>query len=561
MGLAFVAVLGLIACSESPHLELTVGDSQGQIPFTVTFTPSETDFDELNWDFGDGETLTSTPTDGPVRHTYSTIGTHTVTLMAQNRGSSEAGESASVTIIASAGLLAHISLSPDSLTVLPEGTGIFTVSAFDQFGNELADVETSYAVSESAGTIDQQGRFTASQNAGAYPDSLTVVVSADGLSIDTSATIVIRPGPLSQVILEPQSVSTLPSGQLTFSTLAMDDFGNPLSDIETTFKSDIAAGQIDNSGSFTAGIRAGAYVRAVVVEATDGANTASAQAHVRIDPGPMEQLLLLPATSTVQAGGEVRFTTSVFDRWGNAVENATVAFDRASDAGRIDPEGRFVAAGLAGIFRQAVNVETSAGGVRLTASSDVIVTHGIIDHVLIAPPSTEVRATETISFTARASDAFGNAMEGVQITWKASGSAGTIDSLGVLTAGSPAGLYADSVIASAESGGVTVEGAATVRVIPGPLSLAAATPGLVRLIPGEVMQLEPPRAFDRHGNAINNTIVIWSIRDETAGEVSASGLFAAGQIPGEYPNALQARVSKEGTTRTTQVSVTILITP
>ena len=75
------------------------------------------------------------------------------------------------------------------------------------------------------------------------------------------------------------------------------------------------------------------------------------------------------------------------------------------------------------------------------------------------------------------------------------------------------------------------------------------------------MQLEPPRAFDRHGNAINNTIVIWSIRDETAGEVSASGLFAAGQIPGEYPNALQARVSKEGTTRTTQVSVTILITP
>ena len=117
------------------------------------------------------------------------------------------------------------------------------------------------------------------------------------------------------------------------------------------------------------------------------------------------------------------------------------------------------------------------------------------------------------------------------------------------------------MIASAESGGVTVEGAATVRVIPGPLSLAAAVPGLVQLVPGEVMQMEPPRAFDRHGNAINNTIVIWSIRNEAAGEVSASGLFAAGPTPGEYPNALQARVSKEGTTRTTAVSVTILAAP
>ncbi|MFP6653353.1 MAG: hypothetical protein VCA17_14200 [Dehalococcoidia bacterium] len=48
------------------------------------------------------------------------------------------------------------------------------------------------------------------------------------------------------------------------------------------------------------------------------------------------------------------------------------------------------------------------------------VTHGAIDHVLIAPSATELRAAETISFTARASDAFGNRIESGRVTWEAS---------------------------------------------------------------------------------------------------------------------------------------------
>ena len=528
---------------------------------TVTFTPSETDFDELRWDFGDGDTLTSRPDDGPVSHTFTTPGAHTVTVAAFKRDSNETGESASVVVNTTPGILDNFSLSPDSLTVLPEGKASFSVSAFDQFGNPLPDVEASYTVSDPAGNIDQQGNFTASQNAGAYPDSLIVEVTLDDVSLTTRATIVIRPGPLSQIILEPKSVSTTPSGQLSFSTLAIDEFGNPLSNIQTTFKADIAAGQIDGSGAFIAGTRAGAYVRAVVVEATDGSNTVSAQANVRIETGPLAQLLLLPVISTVPAGGEVRFTASALDRWGNTLEDANVVFDRNSDAGRIDPDGRFVAAGLAGVFRNAVKVEASAGGISLSAASDVIVTNGPLDHVLIAPTTAEVRATETFSFTARASDAFGNEVGNAQITWRASGRAGTIDDQGTLTAGGQAGFYSNSVVASAESGDVSIEGTASVLVTPGPLSLAAAVPGSIEIGPGEIVQLEHPRAFDRHGNPIQDTIVIWSIRDANSGEVSPSGLFAAGKTPGEYPDAIQARVSKEGATRSTTVSVTILSAP
>ena len=104
--------------------------------------------------------------DGSVSHTYSTIGSYTVTVVAQNRDNGEPGERASLNVIATGGVYNHISLAPDWLTILPEGKATFSIPAFDQFGNELADPETTYPASSSAGTIDQQARSTATLNAG-----------------------------------------------------------------------------------------------------------------------------------------------------------------------------------------------------------------------------------------------------------------------------------------------------------------------------------------------------------------------------------------------------------
>jgi hypothetical protein len=172
-----------------------------------------------------------------------------------------------------------------------------------------------------------------------------------------------------------------------------------------------------------------------------------------------------------------------------------------------------------------------------------------------------VVATETIGFTARASDAFGNEIQAANITWESSGASGNIDNQGFLTAGAPAGFYSNSVVASAEFGGVAVETSVSVLVIPGPLAQATAVSGLIEIDPGEIVQLKPPIAFDRHGNVIENTTVIWSMLIAEAGTVSPSGLFAAGQTAGDYPNAVQARISKEGDIRTTTTSVTVLAAP
>ena len=240
---------------------------------------------------------------------------------------------------------------------------------------------------------------------------------------------------------------------------------------------------------------------------------------MRIDLRPLKQLLLLPETATVQEDGEVTFTASALDGWGDAVDDGIIVFDRASDAGRIDPKGHFVAAVLAGVFRGAVKVVASSSDASIAAASDVNVTHGAIDHVLIEPSATELRATETISFTARASDGFDNRIENARITWEASESKGTIGLEGILTAGGRAGFYADAVIAAAELGGISLESSASIRVTPGPLSHATPAPGLIQLTPGSIIQLEFPQGFDRHGNPVEGAVVIWSVADETAGEV------------------------------------------
>ena len=90
---------------------------------------------------------------------------------------------------------------------------------------------------------------------------------------------------------------------------------------------------------------------------------------------------------------------------------------------------------------------------------------------------------------------------------------------GILTAGGHAGFDADAVIAAAELGGVSLESSASIRVTPGPLSHATPTPGLIQLTPGSIIQLEFPQGFDRHGNPVEGAVVIWSVADETAGEV------------------------------------------
>ena len=95
-----MSAVRLMACSGSSSFELTTRGSENQVQLTAAFTPAETDVDESRWDSGDGATLMASAQNGSVGHTYSTIGSYTVTVVAQNRDNGEPGEPASLNVIA-----------------------------------------------------------------------------------------------------------------------------------------------------------------------------------------------------------------------------------------------------------------------------------------------------------------------------------------------------------------------------------------------------------------------------------------------------------------------------
>jgi gliding motility-associated-like protein len=61
----------------------TPDSTQGDAPFTVTFSSSSSGFVSANWNFGDGQDTTVT-SNGAVIHTYAQQGSYTVTLVTVN---------------------------------------------------------------------------------------------------------------------------------------------------------------------------------------------------------------------------------------------------------------------------------------------------------------------------------------------------------------------------------------------------------------------------------------------------------------------------------------------
>ena len=133
----FLATL-LDACGGGPpEAEFSASATSGQAPLSVSFTNKSKNFDEFQWDFGDGTTSTSRSKEGLVIHEYTKVGTHTVTLVAIKAGEPPETTTATLTITVEPGLLYHVII--DSVAPMAEVTKEqqFVVTGLDQFDNPI----------------------------------------------------------------------------------------------------------------------------------------------------------------------------------------------------------------------------------------------------------------------------------------------------------------------------------------------------------------------------------------------------------------------------------------
>ena len=165
---------------------------------------------------------------------------------------------------------------------------------------------------EDAGLVDVEGIFTVGTVTGTHEGGLTVEVVEGEVTKFASADLIVGPGPLDSVIMEPVKVLVGVTEAVQFVATPLDQFSNPISGLDVVFMSDEQAGQVDTSGNFEAGTLAGTYASGVTVEVTQADVATTASADVTVQPGPLDHVNLDSGDITIQVNTEVQLSATAF---------------------------------------------------------------------------------------------------------------------------------------------------------------------------------------------------------------------------------------------------------
>ncbi|OJT20009.1 hypothetical protein BO221_32960 [Archangium sp. Cb G35] len=442
----------------------------------------------------------------------------------------DTGLSASTDVTIVIGRATQLRLTPSRITLPAGGSQSFTASVTDACGHTRPDLIT---WSTRAGTITSAGGYTATCTPGTYSGAVT----ARSGTLSRTAEVSVTPGPVAQVSLSPLNPSVPAGQQQRFTALAADSCGNTVpSPLEWSLQN--GGGSLDSAGVFTASTTAGFHAHTIQVTAGDHAVRTS----VTVTAGSATVMELTPASATVLPGGQVTFTATARDAYGNTTPISPPVWSVENGGGSINAAGVFTADVLAGTYTD--TVRAVAGG--LSATATLTVEPGEAERIVLSPPSATLAPGGQVRFTARVEDAHGN-LRSDAVTWSlATESAGTLDATGSLTATTRVGTYTDVI--RAQMGGVTA--AATLTVQPGALAQLIISPQSIAL-PVGASQALIARGQDAHGNEVALEPV-WQVV-AGGGTITPGGTFTAGSRAGTYADTVQ--VSALGLSASVSVDV------
>ena len=287
----------------------------GQAPFIPLITNISENTESFQWDFGDGSatSVVRVPT-----HTYTEAGTFTISLTA---GDGDGSATFIRTITVEAGPVADIQIQPTEATVSVADSLQLSADLRDEFGNQVKGADLVWTAMESAGVIDNSGRFTAATKAAAYEEAVILTATKDGLSRQAVSDLVIAAGPPAKIQLEPSPVLLDIGFQQEISLQVFDEFGNEIPGPLVAWKADHGAGTIDAQGVFTAGTKAGRYPQGIRLEAVEGTSLISATVEVGVRPDPLASIEVGPSFPIVRQSEGLRLTPTGLDQHGNKIAN------------------------------------------------------------------------------------------------------------------------------------------------------------------------------------------------------------------------------------------------
>ncbi len=242
----------------------------------------------------------------------------------------------------------------------------------------------------------------------------------------------------------------------------------------------------------------------------------------------LSQIVIIPSKATVQVDGTVQFKAVGYDSSGSQLNNLSFIWKVVNGGGTISSSGLFTAGKKAGTFNSTVQAASGS----ITERATVVVKAGPVAKITISPMRIEAGTAKKV--TALLKDKYGNTIAGKQIHWSTTGSVGSIDASGLLKAGTKAGKYPHSVIATVDG----VKGFGDVEIVASTLKTILVSPSVGRVVPRKTIQFSA-KGLDAYRNEISGLNFSWKIV-HGGGTIDPTGLVTAGSKKGTFTNTVQA---------------------
>ena len=349
--------------------------------------------------------------------------------------------------------LARLEVSPESIEALPNQTVQITAIAYDEFDNPITDADIDFTAVSAAGSITNSGVLTTSMTAG--PASLGVTVSAT-MGLDGAVVTVpveISHGPLASVALSVSELTADVNSDHEFSATAMDEFGNEITDAVIVFSTD--AGSVDDEGNYSASTTAGLYEAGFTATASTSDGTeVSSSLDVTLLPLELSRVEIEPVA--VQAGGTQALTATATDRYGNALDEATLSWAVVDEAvGEVSQIGVLSAGTVARTYVGAVSVTATVDGNTADGTTNIVISPAALSQVDFLPKTVTLGMEMDQELVAIAGDQYGNLITAAAFSWETNPDAGSITG-SVFTSSSTPGTYADGITLTASLSGASV---------------------------------------------------------------------------------------------------------
>ena len=296
----------------------------------------------------------------------------------------------------------------------------------------------------------------------------------------------------------------------------------------------------------------------VTLTAARGEVRDTAQTTISVNGGEAGWVVVEGSKSVVSSFNTVQFSANAFDVLGNSIEEPNFIWSVDESIGDIDNNGKFTAATVLGVFKEAISVEVERLGVVASASVGIEIVEGPLNAFSIDPSVIDLQVGRSVTINVEAVDEAGHVLDSVLVMFTALRDEDTVDSTGLFN---PSTLAFEEDVEllriEVELDGALIEAIISGTIHPGILDELYVTSLPTSLAIGETFQLSA-LATDRFGNELEIERLNWSVSDPEIGFISNDGLFTTGTSAGVHTDlGITARAELNGIQAVSIVPVTI----